>query len=519
MTFGMQIRYWYRRATRLERHTTMTVALTVALALVASVVSRPGAATDEGLAGGVTSIVDGGATGPLGPGGPSMGGSGAGLPGAGQGPGSTLPRGTTSGPGGGTLRGATRSGGGERTGGTVPRSASDRGITADSVKIGFLVANLSGLDGAGFALNIREDTPQYAQALADEVNRTGGVNGRKVVVAVRKTDPTSQSDQAAACQAMINDAKVFGVVDVGSLADTPAFECIATQNKTPFVHNTIWGSDWLARSGGMEVGYPAAIERISKTWTRDLAAMKWAGEGAVVGILADNCVATAPIVDKVLKPDFERMPGVRKVVVAKHDCDLESVVSQPPTFVTQFRSEGVTHVAMASNFVSGAVFTTTAENQLFRPKYTVSDWWQMTSDSSSANYDPNQFDGAVAISSLGLMLPASGKAPYPGGDRCMKAAQHAGLEPLKYDGRNHELWAMCDNFFLMLDGIRNAGVNPTRPAWAAAIQHLGRHPSVLFGPSEFRPGKVTGSDRVHTLRWRRDCKCFRSVSGFRAAAA
>jgi len=269
----------------------------------------------------------------------------------------------------------------------------------------------------------------------------------------------------------------------------------------------------------MEVGYQAAIDRITKTWTRDLSARGWFGKDAVVGLLGDNCAATSPVIDRVLKPEFARQPGVKKVVVAKHDCDLQSVVSQPPSFVTQFRAAGVTHVALVANFVSAVVFTSTAENQLYRPKYTVSDWWQQTSDASAANYNPNQFDGAIAISSLGLQLPASGKAPYPGGERCMKIATDAGLEPMKYDGRNQELWGMCDNFFLMLDGIRNAGANPTRQAWAQAIQQLGPHPSVMFGPSAFRPGKVTGSDTVHTMQWQRGCTCYKVISGSRPAAA
>jgi hypothetical protein len=161
----------------------------------------------------------------------------------------------------------------------------------------------------------------------------------------------------------------------------------------------------------------------------------------------------------------------------------------------------------------------TADNQTFRPKYTISDWWQQSSDVTAVNYDPDQFDGAIGISSLGMNLPASGKAPYPGGERCAKAAQEAGLERMEYTGRNHELWAMCDNFFLMLAGIRDAGVNPTRPAWAQAIQRLGTYGSVLFGRSVFRQGKTTGSDDVHTIQWQRGCTCYKSISGFRPAAA
>ena len=523
MTPGMQIRLWYRNASPRQRHSTLGVIALAMVVLVTSIVIAPGSkseshrVTTSAETSGGAGASEGAAAG-SGPSGTSSeaasASGGGGLAAAG---GATT--GGLSGPGarGGPVPGSGGGSGGP--GGAVRRIASDRGVTADSVKIGFTVANIGGLNGAGFVLNIRDDVPQYVQALADDVNKSGGVNGRKITTYVRKTDLTSQSDQAAACQAMVNDAKVFGVVDVGALTDTPAFECVAINNKTPYVHNTIWDTGWLARSAGMEVGYQAAIDRISKTWTRDLAAMNWVGKDAVIGILGDNCAATSPVIDRVLKPDFARLPGVKKVVVAKHGCDLQSVVSQPPSFVTQFRAAGVTHVVLVANYVSVEVFTSTAEQQVYRPKYTFSDWWQLSSDASAANYNPNQFDGTIGISSLGLQLPASGKAPYPGGERCMKIATDAHLEPMKYDGRNQELWGMCDNFFLMIDALRNAGANPTRQAWAQAVQHIGQHPSVMFGPSEFRPGKVTGSDTVHTMQWQRGCTCYKVISGSRPAAA
>ena len=505
MTPGMQIRLWYRRASARERQITGVAFASVVVLLIASIVVRP---SSEGL----NQFVAG-----------STSNDGATATGGAIGSVETAAAGGTAVKGGGDQRGAggaSTSGPttGDQSQGSVSRTASDRGVTPDAVKLGVFVINVAGLS-AVVDVSGRTDAAEYAQALADSVNKSGGINGRRVDIAVRKTDLTSQSDQAAACQYMVNDAKVFGVVDVGALTDTPAFECVATKNQTPYLHNTIWSTDWLARSGGMEVGYQAAIDRISKTWSRDLSAMGWIGENAVIGILGDNCPATGPIIDNVLKPDFEKLPGVTKVVVAKHDCDPQSVASQPPSFVTQFMLARVTHVVVAMNFVSFTAFASTAESQQYRPKYTVSDWWQASADAPAENFDPNQFDGAIGISSLGMMLPASGKAPYPGGEWCQKVAADAGLEPLEYNGRNHELWAMCDNFLLMIDGIRNAGANPTRAAWAQAIQALGSHPSVLFGPSTLGPGKVTGSDQVHTLQWQRDCTCFKSISEFRPAAA
>ena len=115
------------------------------------------------------------------------------------------------------------------------------------------------------------------------------------------------------------------------------------------------------------------------------------------------------------------------MVVGLHDCNIQSVVAQPPAIATQMRLEGVTHVLIVSNFVAGQTFVTVMASQNHRPKYSTSDWFLNTSDSTQANFNPDQFDGAIGIASLGSMLRNSGKAPYPGWETCSKIATDAGL--------------------------------------------------------------------------------------------
>jgi ABC-type branched-subunit amino acid transport system substrate-binding protein len=512
MTIGMQIRLWLRQATRPQRQAAGLGALCVVMLLVATVAvvpdddgpQRVSANNSDVLAQSGSAGIDG-STDTTAPG--TVDSASGASSGAGASAGTTGARGAVA--GGGAARTAA---------GAVALKASDRGITDKEIKIGFLVANAGGLSGAGFALDIREDTPQYANALAAYVNARGGVLGRTITAVPRKTDPINQSDQSAACQAMASDAKVFGVVDVGAISDTPYMKCIAQDNEMPYVHNTIWGTDWLAQSKGLEIGYPAAIDRVAKTWTRDLKAMGWLPQGAVVGIIGDKCAAASPVIDNSLVPAV-KAAGASKVVVEKHDCDATSIASQPPTWVTVFQSQNVTHVFLAANFLSNAVFMNTAANQGYHPKYTVSDWWQDASDASAKNYPASQFNGAVAITSNGMILPQSGKAPWAGWEKCNQAAVDAKLPPLEFNARNQELFGMCDNFFLMVDALKSAGPNPTRWDWAASVQRLGEHPSLLFGPSKFATGKVSGSDTVFTAVWRTDCTCFKATTDARAAAA
>jgi ABC-type branched-subunit amino acid transport system substrate-binding protein len=403
----------------------------------------------------------------------------------------------------------------------VERVASDRGVTPDAVTVGFMLQNPAGLSSTGFSTGQRRDGAQYVQALADWASRSGGVNGRRINAVLRLTDPTSVEDQAAGCRAMVDDAKAFGVVDVAAMLDTASLDCLTntTKGDTPLVHSVLWSRDWQRRSGGNEISYQAAVDRISRTWVRDLAALHWFPDGATVGILGDKCPATEPTITGVLAPALEAQ-GAGKVVLGTHDCNITAVVGEPPNIATRFRLEGVTHVLIVSNFAAAQIFMTTAKSQGYAPKYATSDWFLNTADATTNGFPPDQFDGAIGIASVGAMLSRSGKAPYDGWQLCSKIGVDAGLAPLlPDDAASGELLGLCDNFMLFVDALRGAGPNPTRATWRAAVTRLGNRTSLVFGPSRFGPDKLSGSDFVHTITWQRGCRCWKSVSDFRPAAA
>jgi ABC-type branched-subunit amino acid transport system substrate-binding protein len=421
----------------------------------------------------------------------------------------------------GATKGGASGGVGPAGGVLAERVPSDRGVTKDAITVGFLLQNPAGLSSTGFSTGQREDGAKYVQALAAWASANGGVNGRRINPVLRPTDPTSVEDQAAACRAMVDDHKVFAVVDVAAMLDTASLDCLTNSSKgdTPLVHSVMWSRDWQRRSGGNEVSYQAAIDRISVTWARDLGAMRWFPKGATVGILGDKCPATEPTIERVLKPALLAQ-GAGSVVIGSHDCNISAVVGDPPNIATRFRLEGVTHLLIVSNFAAAQIFMSTAKSQNYFPKYSASDWFLNTSDATTTGFPPDEFDGAVGIASVGSNLRPSDQPAYDGWQQCSKIATDAGLAPIPPDDAGSgELLSLCDNFLLFLDAVRAAGTNPTRAGWRTAVTQLGTRSSAVFGPSRFGPDKLTGSDTVHTIIWRRDCRCWRSVSPLRAAAA
>jgi ABC-type branched-subunit amino acid transport system substrate-binding protein len=518
MTPWMQIRLWYRKASSTQRLGAFTAIGIVVSLLVASIAIAPSDSQNHDTAVAATGGGGGGGESAGGiPGGTAggVGGAGGGSSALSSGAGGTSVAGV-----GGRSTGASGAGG-QTAAGSTALTASDRGVSPRDITLGFMLQNAAGLDKAGFSTGQRGDGTQYINALAAWANQQGGADGRKIVPVARYTDPTSVDDQAAACRAMVDDAKVFGVVDTASMLDTASLDCLTNLSKgnTPMVHSVEWSTDWQKRSGGNDVSYQAAVDRISITWARDLAATGWLQPGAVVGILGDKCPATEPTVENVLGPAL-KAKGAKDVVYGLHDCDIQSVATQPPNIVTQFRLKGVTNVLIVSNFVAGQIFTSTAASQGYHPKYSTSDWFLNSSDQTDKNFDPSEFDGAIGIASLGTMLVQSGKPPYPGWETCSKIATDAGLPGIRPDDpASTEILTLCDNFILLLDALKRAGPNPTRAGWRAAVQQLGQHTSTIFGRSFFAPGKFTGSDFVHTIQWQAGCKCWKSISDFRPAAA
>src|SRR5581483_9958020 len=335
MTPWMQVRLWYRKASPNQRLGAFSAIGIVISLLVASIAVTPSSSGNHDAA-----VATAG----------SGGDSAGGLPGADAG---------TSGTAGGAESSGAQGASGQTAGGTT-LTASDRGVTSKQITIGFMLQNAAGLDKAGFSTGQRGDGTKYITALANWVNKNGGVDGRSIVPVARYTDPTNVDDQAAACRAMTDDAKVFAVDDTASMLDTASLDCLTnlTKGNTPLVHAIEWSTDWAKRSGGNDVSYQAAVDRISITWARDLAAIGWLQPGAVVGILGDKCPATEPTVENVLGPAL-KAKGAKDVVYGLHDCDIQSVATQPSNIVTQFRLKGVTNVLIVSNFVAGQIFTST----------------------------------------------------------------------------------------------------------------------------------------------------------------
>jgi hypothetical protein len=108
-----------------------------------------------------------------------------------------------------------------------------RGVTADSIKVGFLLLALVTLkENAGVELLWGDNEGQYREAIAT-VNDNGGILGRMIDPVFVYVDPLSETGYQEACVQLTQDEEVFAVL--GFLRPAEGALCYTETGDTPFV--------------------------------------------------------------------------------------------------------------------------------------------------------------------------------------------------------------------------------------------------------------------------------------------
>ena len=115
----------------------------------------------------------------------------------------------------------------------VVLTASYRGVTEDSIKIGVLLIDKEIVfETYGVLLNWGDNVAQYQEAI-DAVNEAGGVNGRHIEAVFELVNPLSETAYDEACVKLTQDEQVFAAI--GFVRPSDSALCYAEVNDTPFV--------------------------------------------------------------------------------------------------------------------------------------------------------------------------------------------------------------------------------------------------------------------------------------------
>ena len=256
-------------------------------------------------------------------------------------------------------------------------STSARGVTAKSINVVFPVVSLNSLAGQeGFA----EDAEYGEQTKAidfyvGQINKSGGIHGRRINPIITTYDPTNESDMRALCKTWTEGSPAaFAVLDgIGAWSGDNQL-CITQEGHTPFIGQwttvTNWtteGSPYLWWTGPDQ----AVILQAVVNW--GLSANLLAGKK--VGVLVGDRASDQLALKDYLLPDLSRA-GITPVVktIASDPADTATTDAQAPLVVQQLRSAGVTSVIPLIPFNVFYPVLQAETSQSYFPRLLLSDY-------------------------------------------------------------------------------------------------------------------------------------------------
>ncbi|MBL7489781.1 ABC transporter substrate-binding protein [Frankia sp. AgB1.9] len=269
----------------------------------------------------------------------------------------------------------------------APAPAIAPGVSADSIKVGFVYPDLSVVRQY---VNIDHgDYQAVFTALVNKLNADGGINGRKIVPVFGAVNVISSAGAQDTCVHLTQDEKVFAIL--GSLNADDAL-CYVQTHKTLTIGGDLNASRYL---------------KAQAPWFSDLRGGDGAGDGlklfddgglagkkvAVVGYTADQYT-----MKNVVAPTLKNL-GVTPVATAVMDApitDPAAVAQQTGVFIQKFQSVGANTVIVVGG--ASAAFPAQLEKTSYRPQLLFTDQNQAASYSiSPGNHDFSTLNNSEAL--------------------------------------------------------------------------------------------------------------------------
>lgn len=394
------------------------------------------------------------------------------------------------------------------TQGPVPpaaqRTASDTGITRDTISLGVLIPSDNSSEAGGSFSDVIGDPKKQWQAYVDELNAKGGINGRRVVPVYREYDGLDLDAQRAACVFLTEQAKVFAIVNSGGFFGDPIL-CVTQQHKTPFLGQAGESLDFYAKSNGLYFSTTPNKDRVLRNMVA-AAARDGAYRGKKVGLLSREGIDAIPV-DRSLKPAL-KAAGITVTYEARISSDDSAAQSQIPLEVQQMRSAEVDFIMLTTGLIVANVFVQQADSQRYYPQYLTSDFASGGADVYTIGM-PASFAGSITYTALRTGEARAGIAEPATDAACRKVYERRTGQALDRTATEYSLTVTaCGILEQFARGMRLAGVNPTRSALSAGLQSIGAWDVPFSGAGSWSRGKFDAPDVVRRGTWKADCRCW-----------
>lgn len=269
-----------------------------------------------------------------------------------------------------------------------------QGVTATTIKVGIVMIDYKCVE----QFVDREEPDQQAtfQIFVDEINKKGGINGRKIVPVYKSYCPIDNSTELAACTALTDDSRVFAAIGTFYDPSGNAQLCFAKQ------HHTVVVADSLTQAL-VDRGPPGLMVTPNITSERRLQVimtlLKKSGtlNGKTVSVA--DVASDKPRVTKVVVPALKDL-GVKRgadATLSISGTDTTAALTQLSSFIERWKSDGTDALVLVGDEVASKQFVEKIKAAI--PSMTfVSDSSSILDggrDEQKANVSPNPYDGAM----------------------------------------------------------------------------------------------------------------------------
>ncbi|HVE98320.1 MAG TPA: hypothetical protein VNA12_03990 [Mycobacteriales bacterium] len=435
--------------------------------------------------------------------------------------------------------GGVGSGGGSS--GTTVRHAP--GVTAKEIFIGLSYATDTEEANRAAGVNIDSGNPKAnAEAIINDINKRGGVAGRKLVPVWHAFQATSAKTNATkdqeACSTYTEDNKVFAVMGDGytdtfracmrkhGVLQLTAGQLYADERDEMRANPQLYNLIGASQDRWFNSLVPALVrQRYFDGWDFNLGAPAPGSKPVIAAIGFNSTMWTRPV-PRTLLPALKRAgydvrpENIVYITSPQGYSDQGPAVAEVQNAVLRLRQNGVTHVLFLDT--QGGltfVFAAGARNQRYYPRYGVGSTSGLQGLFDAGNFTAKELTGAA-----GLGWAPSLDLPTAEGDTFATAATTRCLQVIKdgtgetYTSTNAASIALgqCDELNLLAYVVNRI---PGSITFSSARQVMGTigssFPTASLPRMVLGPGRQDGAELGWDMYWDTPCECVRYVGAAR----
>jgi branched-chain amino acid transport system substrate-binding protein len=391
-------------------------------------------------------------------------------------------------------------------------SSTQQGVTKDEIKIGIPLVDFDAIkDFVDYDFG---DTEAISKVFVDDINKNGGINGRKIVPVYKKYPPIPgmKPDPLTLCTAFTEDDKVFAVVGVFIDFTGQGQECVSKQHNTVHIGHEIDQPFIDAVPGGLMLTPDRTKEHVA---TSLISLMSSTGKlkGKTVAVVGDKNNESR--VNDVIMPALKKAkvktgsPAILNIT----GTDTTAAQAQVDSFVEKWKTEGVNMVFLAGNLVSAKQFAESIKKGL--PKAMLVTDTDTSLDQAKGEQDsgvkPNPYEGM--ISGMGVTQSQRWAKKNPSLQHCVDVYEKAtgttvpGPDERKTTAAGKSLNTdqavtdACGDLTMFKSIAEKVGPNLTTKNWQKTVDSIG---SIELPPNQFSSlckGKYDAQDDFQLIAY------------------